>query len=75
MDSTGNQGVQSHGLNFKRKQIQGSKRCQREQAGHLRIEGDQFHGSKIKRTAFSLKASHHALFNDGGAGLREGGFC
>ena len=37
----------------------------------LRIEGDQFLGSKIKRTTFSLKARHHALFNDGGASLRD----
>ena len=37
--------------------------------------GYQFQGSKVKKTAFSLKASHGGLCNDRGAGLREGGFC
>ena len=77
----GDQGVQSHGLNFKRKKTQGAvaegfgKGCQREQAGHMRIEGDQFQCFKFKRTASSLKASHGGLYNDTGKCLRKSRFC
>ena len=50
----GDQGVQSHGLNFKRKKTQGAvaegfgKGCQREQAGHMKVEGNQFQGFKVR---------------------------
>ena len=49
MDSMGDQGIQSHGLNLiNLKWKQRCKRHQREQADHMTVESEKFCGFKVR---------------------------
>ena len=48
VDSMDNQGVQGCGLNLKRKKEQRGKLWQREKAGNMRVNGEQYQGFKVR---------------------------